>query len=747
MLRDIPPKPDPNPTPAPSPANSPAPGANPAPATAWQVAPPHLPVDGNPTSLGATSEIRPGTPSNTKTHLLAGLALVAAVLAVFSPIFQGELLRWDDPRNFLYNTDYRGLSAENLKWMFTTPYFGHYQPLTWLTFGIDFAIAGLNPRWMHAVSVGFHAFAALCAYVLFQVIARVVLAPTEARTTRTAFICLIGALLFALHPVAAEPVSWLSARGFTACAAFLFLAVAFYLLAHSGPPAKRRRRMVLCWFATLVSLGFREWAVMFPFVFLILDAYPLRRADWEFWKGAEFGRWLKLGLEKIPWLVLLLFFGYMGWVARTQDPFIQSVETHSLLNRILQSFHAIGFYVYKLFLPINLEPYYVSRGYKNLTYLPHLIGIAFFILTSLSAWFLRRRFPGLLTTWLVFLALISPTIWVAQHRFQLAADRYAYILAFPWIALAVFTAWHGLQQRAKTRGPLPRWPALLVPLLFGLLAHLHTRAWVADEPLWEHALRIDPDNAVALQNSSSYLINNMRLDEARPRIAKLRETHDNHAVHELQGHLHMREAGLIQGTSAKAQAERIAKYKEAEASLLTAINSHPAVVEGKVGDYIHGMVHLAYVQGCLGNTEECLGWLELVFKFAPNQPEALYFLGKIQVDQGKFEEGLASYNKAIDVYNVRPEMFRDRALLKYRMAEELTGDDPETVRQRNAYIDDAFTDMADSIQRYSEDPLTFFYRGQWFMNAGKQKEAILDFERSLKLDPTLKAEYQRLGFL
>src|ERR1043166_813898 len=71
--------------------------------------------------------------------------LVIGVLAAFSSAFGGELLTWDDQANFVENTAWRGLSWENLRWMATTFYMGHYQPLTWASFGLQHVLGASGP--------------------------------------------------------------------------------------------------------------------------------------------------------------------------------------------------------------------------------------------------------------------------------------------------------------------------------------------------------------------------------------------------------------------------------------------------------------------------------------------------------------------------------------------------------------------------------------------------------------------------
>ena len=87
-------------------------------------------------------------------------ALVAsAVLLAFTPAFDAVFVDLDDLALLVDNDMYRGLAPANRRWMFTTTLMGHYQPLTWLSYALDFAAGGLNPEQFHRTSILIHAIA------------------------------------------------------------------------------------------------------------------------------------------------------------------------------------------------------------------------------------------------------------------------------------------------------------------------------------------------------------------------------------------------------------------------------------------------------------------------------------------------------------------------------------------------------------------------------------------------------------
>ena len=52
----------------------------------------------------------------------------------------------DDEDNFLLNERFRGLDRQHLSWMWSLEgfHYGHWHPLTWTSFAIDYALYGLE---------------------------------------------------------------------------------------------------------------------------------------------------------------------------------------------------------------------------------------------------------------------------------------------------------------------------------------------------------------------------------------------------------------------------------------------------------------------------------------------------------------------------------------------------------------------------------------------------------------------------
>ena len=119
--------------------------------------------------------------------LVRSALLAVAVLSfvAFLPALGADFVNWDDEVTLLRNVRYRGLGLAQLQWMFTTTLLGHWSPLTWFTWSLDYVAGGMNPFGYHLTSVLLHAVnAALFCLVARRLLAQGFGAPPSATPRR-----------------------------------------------------------------------------------------------------------------------------------------------------------------------------------------------------------------------------------------------------------------------------------------------------------------------------------------------------------------------------------------------------------------------------------------------------------------------------------------------------------------------------------------------------------------------------------
>jgi Flp pilus assembly protein TadD len=427
----------------------------------------------------------------------------------FLPALEAGFVNWDDDTNFLNNPDYRGVGAAQLQWMFTTFLMGHYIPLTWMTLGLDYVVWGMNSFGYHLTNILLHAANA----VLFYFIAlRLLRMGGPGRSADATFAPILGAgfatLLFAIHPLRAESVAWITERRDVLSGLFYLAAVVAYLqYCDLRLREVSRARGAREWYWASVGLFTlallsKAMAMTLPAILLILDAYPLGRLN----SIGGHRRWLPsrwVVLEKLPFFLLSLAAAITALVALThvtqrsdQIPVgVDATAGVSLIDRLAISAYALSFYVSKIAVPLDLSAAYElppPGGFE--TWPGFLSGVVILLATAVVV-IGHRRWPALAAIWVAYIVMLSPVIWVPQ----IAADRYTYLACAGWALLGgigLAFAWRSWQQR-NIDGRITvllAGLAVAVVVALGIFTWNQVNVWQNSETLWTHAVAAQPSS-------------------------------------------------------------------------------------------------------------------------------------------------------------------------------------------------------------------------------------------------------------
>jgi hypothetical protein len=412
------------------------------------------------------------------------LLIVAVVVLAFLPSVSNGFTNWDDYMNLRDNPDYRGLGPAQLRWMWTTFLLGHYQPLSWMSLGLDFVLWGMNPWGYHLTSVLIHAANSVLLYYVILAVLRIGM-PSPARWPAAA-----AALLHAVHPLRVESVAWVTERRDVLCGFFVLLALLAYLkraeLERQGRPATGW--LALSCLAFAASLLSKALGIMLPVVLLILDGVPLGR-----WTAGSARR---LILEKIPYFLLAAGDSVIMIRAMRSIEQVRPLASYSVAERAAQAAYGLCFYPLKTLWPVGLIPIYRIDEPLDPWQAKYVLPMLGVLAVTGALWARRQRLPAGLAAWGCYAALLLPVLGVVVTGFQVAADRYTYLAMMPASVLAAA----GLEKlfRSDRVAPIPVSAALAgVLILLSLATSRQTEVWKDSITLWTHELRFDPDCSLA----------------------------------------------------------------------------------------------------------------------------------------------------------------------------------------------------------------------------------------------------------
>ena len=347
--------------------------------------------------------------------------LALAVAVVFGQTVQHDFINFDDDV-YVYNNPHiaHGLTGHALAWSFSTFHASNWHPLTWLSHALDCQLYGAhNAAGHHLTNVALHAaVAVLLLLLLWQM---------TGDLWPSAFV----AAVFALHPLRAESVAWVSERKDLLCGLFFILTLAAYVHYVRHPFAWGRYLLVLGAFA--LGLMAKPMLVTLPFLLLLLDYWPLGRMSALELSSPK--TWRGLVVEKIPLLALAAASCAVTPLAQRQA--MIPMDVVPLSARIANAVVAYVAYIGQFFYPAGLAVFYPYPS-EGLPAWKVVLGMVVLVIVSAVALLGRRRMPYLFVGWFWYLGMLVPVIGLMQVGSQAMADRYTYL---PQIGLCVALAW------------------------------------------------------------------------------------------------------------------------------------------------------------------------------------------------------------------------------------------------------------------------------------------------------------------
>ena len=354
--------------------------------------------------------------------------LVALTVLVYLPALRNGFI-WDDDSWLMHNRTLEGVTGLYRLW-FDLLALQQYYPITGTAFWIQYQLWGFHPFGYHAVNVALHALNA----VLFGFVLRKL-------GLRGAW---FAAAVFAVHPVMAESVAWITEiKNLLSTALFLGSVLAYLNFENLETRDLPRRDgwFVLSLLLFICALLAKSVTCSLPVVLALVIWWKRERI-----RLADFRPLLPYFLIGLP-MGLLTAWLEVHHVGATGAPF--NLEFY---QRCIIAGRAIVFYFFKLVWPDNLTFIYPRWGVTSpwLLLVPAFIALCLFVL-----WFLRKRIgKGPLAAVASFIITLGPILGFFNgyaFQFSFVADHWQYLSSLGVIALAsvIPNAFSGLSRHLR----------------------------------------------------------------------------------------------------------------------------------------------------------------------------------------------------------------------------------------------------------------------------------------------------------
>ncbi len=457
------------------------------------------------------SEIR----SSSEKDVLRDTIIVCLILLILNTVAywqvsKNEFTNYDDDVYVTQNPNVlSGLSSKSIHWAFTSTHASNWHPLTWISHMIDIEMFGLNPGPHHVINLLFHIANSILLFLVFKIM--------TGALRRSAFV----AILFAIHPLHVESVAWIAERKDVLCA-FFWLAAMYAYVRYTRKPNTPRYILVLVFFT--LGLFSKPMIVTLPFVFLLMDYWPLKRLNIEGkrlssteveddaeGRDVTENRLNRLLIEKIPFFMLTAASCVITFVAQKKGGAVLTLSAIPMTERIGNALLSYVGYLLKMVFPNDLSCFYprpvVFPAWK-------VIGATLFlVLITVLSIKLAKKQRYIITGWLWYLGTLVPVIGLVQVGEQVMSDRYMYL---PLVGIFVIISW-GIPvifKNLKNRKTVFGLAAIILVLIFTAMTWKQTSYWKDNISLFQHAIRVDPENYLAQNNLGLTMYERGRYAEA-----------------------------------------------------------------------------------------------------------------------------------------------------------------------------------------------------------------------------------------
>jgi len=641
--------------------------------------------------------ILPNTNKRIRTETIFYILLVTVItLAAFYPVIKCSFTNLDDDIMVETNIKIRNLSVKNITSFFTSYYWGLYHPFVLLSYSIEYKYFGLNPHAYHITNLILHLFNCLLVYWLIFLI------------TNKTYIAFIVSILFGIHPLHVESVTWITERKDVLYTLFFLSSIISYIYYCKQKIEYETRNRIethsvffnkyysISLILFLFSLMSKPMSVTFPFLLLLYDYYANNRIT----KSNL--------LEKLPFFVIAFIFTMITLSAQSPPGKIKLSHSTTLLDTILNPNFALLFYPIKMIFPFKLSCIYPSPTtigpvFKLIYYISPaiVIGVAILVYQSL------KKTNKILFGILFYFITILPVIQIISVGISVVSDRYTYV---PLIGL-FYLVGEGFSYITNKKN-YTVYKNLLICLLvfiilsFSLLTHQRCKVWNNSLSLWNDVLKnysYAPKVAATAYTSRA--------------IVYLNKGDYETAISDCNNAIANDPTNIRAYTNRGIAYGNMGKYDRALEDFNTAIKLDPfyeknynnrGIVYARKGDYDTAIID--YTKA---------------IELNPESIDAYYNRGIAYINKKEFDNAITDFNQVLklDPYSVKAYNKRGNAYL-----------------QKGDY-ETAISDFNHALMIDPKFAESYNNRGNVYFLIKNYDNAISDYTRAIELDPKFVHAY------
>lgn len=638
--------------------------------------------------------------------VLATLAVLT--FAAFYPSLKCEFTNWDDGTYVTENPMIWKLDGKAIKEIFSKPISLNYHPITMLSLAIDYQLGKLNPYYYHLNNVLFHILNVILLFIFIQKFIQ----RYNRKNQSDSFhpdpfnIALIVSVLFAIHPMHVESVTWVAERKDVLYVLFFLLSLICYLpsaLKSAGIDPRSQPAAVFragaCFLFFIMSCLSKGMGVVLPVVLVLID--------WLYGDARTMKQISQSVLKKSHFFLASLAFGIIAFKIQSQGA-IAAMETFSLFQRLTFGCYGFIMYIYKLVLPIDLSafyPYPFTDAQGNIP--PIYYASPFIVLALAVVLFIILRKNESIGKILVFgFAFYFVTIVLVLQFLSVGsvimADRYSY-LSYVGLFFMIGYFFEYVRKYFPSVSNLFAGILIISTGIFSYLTYERTKVWTNAETLWTDAMKQFPHIEIAYENRGIYYKDHNQLDKMLRDYEYVTQTLNsrNEKIWSNLGNLYGMQKKFDLSLNAYSKA---IQYNPANAS--TYLNR--AITLSMMGQYAQSIPDYDKSLGLDPNV--ALTYKNRAYTF---------------MQLGQHEKSISDYDKAIEMYSYDTLSYLNRGIAKFNAKKY-----PEAITDFNTFI----AMKPNNAQAYYNVSLSY-------KNVGNYAEALKNALLAQKFGQQISPEY------
>lgn len=640
-----------------------------------------------------------------------------------------------------------------------------FRVITFFTFAVNYAVSGYDLASYHIGNILIHIVNTLLVWLMIRTIFQTPALKDSYSNKLINLISFFGALVFLVHPLQTQAVTYVYQRLASLSALFYFISVLFYLKARlSQDMQKRIFHFTITLVSMLAAFLSKENTFTLPVMFLLIEVFLMKK---------------KFKFRRIHLILIIAGIALFAGIMLFTD--ISSKITQHYKNYNGESVNSCRYFITQgevylkyfqlLFVPIGQN----VDHHIPIDYSIKLINVVGFLVIAglmvLGAYLYNRNRLASFGIFFFFLTISIEASFIPimdvimEHRLYLPMAGFS--MAAAGGAYSIMNNKRNKRKAWITNTAAVSYIFAAIVVIFSVMTFARNMVWQNELTLWSDAVEKSPEKARPWNGRGLAYYNRGEYQKALADFNRALEIYDEfYLAYQNRGIVYLESNKFDSAINDFTRAIEIeprnhVHYKNRGNAYLKAgsyqeaVNDYSKYMQEYPNDFsVYFNRGKSYLE--LGNVEKAMIDFNKAEALKPNDGNICKRIGDLLNAKKEYEKSIIFYNLSINRNNSNEKTYYnraasyyysgqyDKAIQDYTRALQINQNMQPAYKfrglsyLRNKQYKKALKDYNKSINLNSKDYQAYYYRGNLYIQMNEYKKALSDFKRVLKLKPNHK---------